>query len=106
MTTNPDVPYLDAEGRLATPSVLAQLDARTDTRMRNQLPTLADELGIGGPLTPEDEAAINAAADRAESAADRAESAADRAESAEPPGTGTGTVDDSQMLADYLAARG
>lgn len=34
-----------------------------------RLPVLADELGIGGPLTPEDEAAINAAATRAEAAA-------------------------------------
>lgn len=41
----------------------------TDAELRRQLPTLADELGIGGALTPEDEAAINAAADRAEAAA-------------------------------------
>lgn len=41
----------------------------TDAELRRQLPALADELGIGGALTPEDEAAITAAADRAEAAA-------------------------------------
>lgn len=38
MTTNPDVPYLDAQGRLATPSVLSQIDARADARMKVRVP--------------------------------------------------------------------
>lgn len=41
-------PFLNADGTFQSAQVKAQLDARTDTRMRNQLPTLADELGIGG----------------------------------------------------------
>lgn len=64
-----EAPFLDGKGELATPSVLAQIDARTKATMRADLPALADELGIGGALTPEDEAAITAAADRAEAAA-------------------------------------
>ena len=48
MTINPEVPYLDGKGELATPTVLAQIDARTKATMRADLPSLADEFDIGG----------------------------------------------------------
>ena len=41
-------PFLNADGTFQSAQVKTQLDARTDARMRNQLPTLAEELGIGG----------------------------------------------------------
>ena len=41
-------PFLNADGTFQSAQVKTQLDARTDTRMRGQLPTLAEELGIGG----------------------------------------------------------
>ena len=43
-----EAPLLDSKGELATPSVLAQIDARTRVTMRADLPTLATELNIGG----------------------------------------------------------
>ena len=52
MTINPEVPFLDGKGELATPTVLAQIDARTKTTMRAEMPALADELGIGGDALP------------------------------------------------------
>lgn len=48
MTINPEVPFLDGKGELATPTVLAQIDARTKATMRADLPSLADEFDIGG----------------------------------------------------------
>ena len=41
-------PFLNADGTFQSAQVKTQLDARTDARMRGQLPTLAEELGIGG----------------------------------------------------------
>lgn len=45
---NIEAPYLDGKGELATPTVLAQIDARTKATMRADLPALAKELKIGG----------------------------------------------------------
>ena len=42
------IPKLTPNGAFEAADVLAQLDARTDTRMRDQLPTLAEEFDIGG----------------------------------------------------------
>ena len=41
-------PFLNADGTFQSAQVKTQLDARTDARMRDQLPVLAEELGIGG----------------------------------------------------------
>ena len=41
-------PFLNADGTFQSAQVKTQLDARTDARMRDQLPALAEELGIGG----------------------------------------------------------
>lgn len=48
MTINPEVPFLDGKGELATPTVLSQIDARTKATMRADLPALAEELKLGG----------------------------------------------------------
>ena len=43
-----EAPFLNSKGELATPTVLAQIDARAKATMRADLPALAEELGIGG----------------------------------------------------------
>ena len=50
MTINPEIPFLNSKGELATPTVLSQIDARTKATMRADLPALAKELKIGGAM--------------------------------------------------------
>ena len=45
-------PFLNADGTFQSAQVKTQLDARTDARMRDRLPTLAEELGIGATGVP------------------------------------------------------
>lgn len=45
-------PFLNADGTFQSAQVKTQLDARTDARMRGQLPALAEELGIGTTGVP------------------------------------------------------
>ena len=57
MTINPEVPFLDSKGELATPSVLAQIDARAKGAVRADLPALAKEISVvdtGVALTAND----------------------------------------------------
>lgn len=57
MTINPEVPFLDGKGELATPSVLAQIDARAKGAVRADLPALAKEISVvdtGVALTAND----------------------------------------------------
>ena len=57
MTINPEVPFLDGKGELATPTVLAQIDARAKGAVRADLPALAKEISVvdtGVALTAND----------------------------------------------------
>ena len=78
MTINPEVPFLDGKGELATPTVLAQIDARTKATMRADLPALADELNIGGV----DEGVLQSVRTTAEAAKTTSDSASREAKTA------------------------
>ena len=78
MTINPEVPFLDGKGELATPTVLAQIDARTKVTMRADLPALAKELKIGGV----DEGVLQSVRDTAEAAKTTSDSASREAKTA------------------------
>ena len=78
MTINPEVPFLDGKGELATPTVLSQIDARTKVTMRADLPALAKELKIGGV----DEGVLQSVRDTAEAAKTTSDSASREAKTA------------------------
>ena len=103
MTINPEVPFLDGKGELATPTVLSQIDARTKATMRADLPALADELNIGGV----DEGALQPVRDTAEAAKTTSNSAYREAQTAhalaksvaDGAGMGPGGVTDGAVAA-------
>lgn len=73
-----EAPFLNSKGELATPSVLAQIDARTKATMRADLPALADELKIGGV----DEGVLQSVRTTAEAAKTTSDSASREAKTA------------------------
>ena len=106
MTINPEVPFLDGKGELATPTVLAQIDARTKVTMRADLPALAKELKIGGV----DEGVLQSVRDTAEAAKTTSDSASREAKTAhalaksvaDGAGMGPGSVTDGAVASVVL----